>query len=187
MKHSLFALSTFALALLGLQPAMSKEQAAPMTHQQKIANAMSAAPAEISRNATIKDWPTKEGGELRVLRQGSNDWVCLPDDPSTSGNDPMCLDREWQQWAQAYMAKTKPQIQQAGIAYMLNTNAEVSNTDPYATGPTPHNQWHKIGPHIMLLMPDPTQLEGISSNPHSGGPYVMFKDTPYAHVMMPVQ
>jgi hypothetical protein len=69
MKHSLFAFSTVAFALLGLQRAMSKEQAAPMTHQQKIANAMSAAPAEISRNATIKDWPAKEGGELRVLRR----------------------------------------------------------------------------------------------------------------------
>ncbi|MDQ4146337.1 MAG: hypothetical protein M3120_01340 [Pseudomonadota bacterium] len=71
MKQFLFALSTVAFALLGLQPAMSKEQAAPMTHQQKIANAMSAAPAEISRNATSKEWPAKEGGALRVLRQGS--------------------------------------------------------------------------------------------------------------------
>jgi hypothetical protein len=185
--YRLFHVVDTSFALLGLQRAMSKEQAAPMTHQQKIANAMSAAPAEISRNATIKDWPAKEGGELRVLRQGSNNWVCLPDDPSTSGNDPMCLDRQWQKLIEAYMAKAKPQIQQAGIAYMLNTNAEVSNTDPYATGPTAHNQWHKIGPHIMLLMPDPKQLEGISGDPHSGGPYVMFKGTPYAHVMVPVQ
>ena len=170
MKHSLFALSIVAFALLGVQPAMSKEQAAPMTHQQKIANAMRAAPTEISRHATIKDWSAKQGGELHVLRQGSNAWVCLPDDPSTSGNGPVCLDRQWQQWAQAYMAKAKPHIQQVGIAYILNTNAEFSNTDPYATGPTARNQWHKIGPHIMLLMPDLKQLEGISSDPHSGGP-----------------
>ena len=66
----------------------------------------------------------------------------------------MCLDREWQKLIEAYMAKAKAQIQYAGIAYMLNTNAEVSNTDPYATGPTAHNQWHEIGLHIMLLIPD---------------------------------
>jgi len=29
-------------------------------------------------------------------------------------------------------------------------------------------------------------LEGISTDPHNGGPFVMWKGTPYAHVMIPV-
>ena len=38
----------------------------------------------------------------------------------------------------------------------------------------------------MILVPDKAMLEGISNDPNSGGPYVMWKDTPYAHIMVPV-
>jgi hypothetical protein len=38
----------------------------------------------------------------------------------------------------------------------------------------------------MILVPDPKMLEGISTDPQSGGPYVMYKGTPYAHIMVPV-
>jgi hypothetical protein len=39
---------------------------------------------------------------------------------------------------------------------------------------------------MMVLLPDPTQLEALSTNPNNGGAYVMWKGTPYAHIMMPV-
>jgi hypothetical protein len=42
------------------------------------------------------------------------------------------------------------------------------------------------GPHLMLIVPDPALLEGIPTDFNSGGPYVMWKGTPYAHVMVPV-
>ena len=42
------------------------------------------------------------------------------------------------------------------------------------------------GPHLMVIFPDPKMLEGISDDPNNGGPYVMWKGTPYAHVMVPV-
>ncbi len=38
----------------------------------------------------------------------------------------------------------------------------------------------------MILVPDPAMLEGISTDPDNGGPYVMWKGTPYAHIMIPV-
>ena len=41
----------------------------------------------------------------------------------------------------------------------------VSNTDPYATEPTADNDWVKEGPHLMILMPDPAALEGLSTDP----------------------
>jgi len=55
----------------------------------KIQNAMSAAPPAISRHATILDWPAKEGDQPMVLRKGTNEWTCFPDDPGTPGNDPI--------------------------------------------------------------------------------------------------
>ena len=39
----------------------------------------------------------------------------------------------------------------------------------------------------MVLVPDTAQLEGLLwADPHNGGPYVMWKGTPYAHIMVPV-
>jgi hypothetical protein len=37
----------------------------------------------------------------------------------------------------------------------------------------------------MVLLPG-LDYEGISTDPHNGGPYVMYADTPYAHIMVPV-
>jgi hypothetical protein len=179
--------ASFAIfALVTLEPGSSLAQVSSMTDEQKIANAMTAAPADISRNATIKDWPAKEGGEMRVLRKGSSDWVCFPDDPKSPGNDPSCLDKEWQKWFEAIMTKTKPSITTVGIGYGLSTNSEGSNTDPFATKATPQNEWHKVGPIIGLLLPDAQQLDGLPSSPDGAKPYVMYKGTPYAHVMVPV-
>jgi len=58
----------------------------------KIQNAMSAAPEGVSSDATIFDWSEKEGGDLVELKKGTNDWTCLPDTPSSPGNEPS-LDR----------------------------------------------------------------------------------------------
>jgi hypothetical protein len=62
----------------------------------------------------------------------------------------------------------------------------VSNVDPFAAGPTADNQWVVEGPHVMILLPDAKMLDSLTTDPNTGGPYVMWKGTPYAHVMMPV-
>jgi hypothetical protein len=157
-----------------------------MTRDQKIANAMSAAPAAVSAKATILDWPAKEGDTLPVLRAGGNGWNCLPDMPDTEGNDPMCLDASWMKWLEAYMSKTQPNISSVGIGYMVAPGgSHGSNTDPYAMKATGDNQWAHHPPHIMIVVPDLKSLESISTDPNNGGPYVMYKGTPYAHIMAP--
>ena len=37
----------------------------------------------------------------------------------------------------------------------------------------------------MLLLPDARALDGLSTDPTSGEPFVMWKGTPYAHLMIP--
>jgi hypothetical protein len=167
------------------------KQAAPkMTDAQKIKNAMSAAPAEISKKATIMDWPEKEGGQPKQLRAGTNGWVCFPNSPSEFGAasvaDPMCLDKQWQAWGDAWMSKKPPKVTGTGIAYMLKGDKGASNTDPFATGPTATNDWVVSPPHIMVLYSDLKMLDAFPTDPKSGGPWVMWKGTPYAHLMVPV-
>ena len=142
----------------------SAATAAAAGGQDKVANAMSAAPEAIARNATIMDWPEKEGGQPKQLRAGTNGWTCFPTSPAAAGaagEDPMCLDKEFAAWGEAWMSKKKPQLKNIGIAYMLRGDAGASNTDPYATKQTSDNQWVKAGPHLMVVSPNPALLEGL--------------------------
>lgn len=153
----------------------------------KIMSAMSAAPAMIAENATIRDWPSEEGGEMALLREGSNEYTCLPDMPSTPGTDPMCLDEPWLNWAGAWMNKTEPTYTEMGFGYMLQGGTPESNTDPYATGPTSDNEWMDEGvPHLMIIVPDAKMLEGLPVTSEDGGPWVMWRNTPYVHIMAPM-
>ena len=158
----------------------------PMTTAQKIATAMTAAPASIAAKATVLDWPAKEGEQPAVLRAGTNGWTCLPDMPDTKGNDPMCLDQPWMKWVDAYMSKKAPDIGHVGIGYMMAPGgAWGSNTDPYAVAESADNHWGHHNPHVMIVVPDVKTLVGISTDPDNGGPYVMYAGTPYAHIMAP--
>jgi hypothetical protein len=146
-----------------------------------VKNALSAAPEAIAMHATVAD------GAGNVLREGSNGWVCLPDDPERPGNSPMCLDEGWLAWADAWMNR-KPLVAPKTISfgYMLQGDFPTSNVDPYATAATADNEWIEDGgPHVMMLVPDLKMLEGMPTDPDNGGPYVMWRGTDFAHVMIP--
>jgi hypothetical protein len=150
---------------------------------------MAAAPDSISRAATIMDWPATQGGEFRQLRAGTNNYVCYPSTPGATGprallQDPMCLDPVFQQWAQAWLTKSPVNIRGVGFGYMLQGDRGASNTDPFATEPTATNNWLVAGPHVMVVAPS-GQLANLTATP-GRGPWVMWKGTPYAHVMVPV-
>lgn len=166
-----------AISLLALLFLSSVAYAA----EEKIENALSAAPASLSRNATVMDWDGK------VLRKGSNSYTCLPDIPDNGANDPWCIDESWLNLLDALKNKTKPTYTKVGIAYMLQGDGPVSNTDPFATSKTNDADWVEgLGAHLMILVPDHDMLTGISRDPHNGGPWIMWPDTPYAHLMIPI-
>ncbi len=172
----LLTLVVFWACQSGSTPAEAQAQKEAM-----IQEAMSAAPPKVAANATITDWG------MNVLREGNNGWTCLPSPPMlTEGAAPMCMDGPWMKWADAWANKKDFETDRIGISYMLAGDGGASNIDPYAEGPTDDNQWVQEGPHLMIIVPDPAMLEGISTDPYHGGPYVMWKGTPYAHIMVPV-
>jgi len=158
-----------------------------MDTAKKIRSASSAAPMAVSKDATIMDWPSTPDGKLVTLREGTNGWTCLPDTPSSPGPDPMCLDKQWMKWLNAYMSKTVPAIDGVGIAYMLQPGSYASNSDPFAGKPAPGEQWIKAPPHIMVLTPGKIDPAMFSSDPHSGAHWIMWGGTPYEHLMIPVK
>jgi hypothetical protein len=145
------------------------------------AAAESAAPSSLSKHATILN---RDG---QVVRIGSNGWMCLPDDPNTAGTDSICMNESWRNFMDALKNKKKPTYTQVGIAYMLQGDRPVSNTDPYATEPKPGDDWvDQLGAHIMVLLPDADTLKSVPTNPRNGGPWIMWAGTPYAHLMIPI-
>lgn len=147
-----------------------------------IKSATSAAPSSISEQATVMDW------DFKVIRKGSNGWTCLPDRSNTPGNDPWCVNDAWLNFLEAYKNKTQPSYKEIGFAYMLMGDTPVSNKDPYATKATGKEDWvTNLGPHLMLLVPDLAMLKNISTDHLNGGPWIMWPDTPYAHIMIPLE
>jgi ketosteroid isomerase-like protein len=149
-------------------------------------NTMSSAPSAIAEQATILGWPAKASDPMEILRKGTNAWTCIADWPASPGNDPECMDPMWMVWNDAYAAGKVPEITGPGIAYMLAGGSDPSNTDPMATAPAPGEEWVNSGPHLMLLVPGGFDANVFSTDPKSGGPYIMWDGTPYEHVMVPV-
>ena len=152
------------------------------SEERLIEDALSAAPPSIGGTATVMDW------NHRILRRGSGPYVCFPTPESSqpTGREPMCLDKVWIAWLEAW-AHAKPfKAEGVGIAYMLAGDAGASAIDPYASGPTPDNRWAVDGPHLMVIVPDVAKLDGLPTDANLGGPWVMWKGTPYVHIMIPI-
>jgi len=172
-----------ATVMLGCVAIAGPTVAAEPSKAALIRDALGAAPPSIASTVTVMDW------DHTVLRKGSGNYVCHPTPPdlrAKGGREPMCVDEVWEKWADAWINKKPFKADRVGIGYMLAGDAGASNTDPFATAKTADNQWVVEGPHTMVLVPDAAQLEGVSTDPKNGGAYVMWKGTPYAHIMVPV-
>ena len=147
----------------------------------KISRAQSAAPSDISADATIVDV------DGTVLRKGTNGWTCLPGVSLIPGDKhPMCNDKVWMKWMKAAAEGKIFSTKVIGISYMLQGDAMVNNDNPSATNKN-EGMWVEEGPHMMLLMPTREMIADLPRNPFSGGPYVMWDKTPLVHVMVPVE
>jgi hypothetical protein len=167
--------ATAALLALVAGSALADE-----SNEEKITRAMSAAPPAISGTATILD------NDGTVLREGSNGWTCLP---NTLPGDkaPICNDALWMKMMQALGSQAPFEADGIGISYMLqgDIGAGVSNSTPFHPDHKNAADYTEMGPHLMIIVPK-AMLEGIPHDPSSGGPHVMWGDTPYAHIMVPV-
>jgi len=194
MRSSRLTLSLLAASgLVLLQSACSKtaepQAPAPTTaavatpETDPVKSAMSAAPAAVGEKAAIVQ--AGADGAMKTLREGSNGFTCMPDNPATPGPDPMCMDGNAMKWAMAWIGHKPPPTDVPGVMYMLEGGTDASNVDPYST--KPDKDWIKTGPHVMVVG-SKALLAGYPSGPQpdTRAPYVMWAGTPYAHLMLPV-
>lgn len=164
----------------------AQTKSAPANTGARIANAESAGPQAIAKNATILDWPAKMGDEPVVLRKGSNGWTCFTDWPVTPANDPMCLDDVWMEWMQAGMQKRPAKIDRVGLAYMLQGGEAFDQRDPSRPSSPPGKKPYFVGPHVMVISPNPKELTGISHDVYNGGPFVEALERDHPIILIPV-
>jgi len=176
LRNTLLAALAGALSLVPNTAAA--QQMAPMSDSDYLAKVAMAAPAGVVKGATIV---RMDGGSMKVLQQGTNGFTCM-----IAGPDAMCADANAMKWAQAYLGHTTPP-DVVGFVYMLAGDGGASNTDPYARTQTPTNHWVQTGPHVMIVgSVVKTMGYPMGANASASGPYVMWPDTPYAHLMIPV-
>jgi hypothetical protein len=150
-----------------------------------IKGAISAAPKAIGEAATIVTFDATM--ETVVLRKGTNNITCIPDDPTTPTDDPVCTDENGLAWSIALMHHDPAPPPGIGFGYMLMGETAASNVDPFAAPPT-DGKWHQAGPHIMIM----NARDGSPGYPRPGlspdvaQPWVMWSGTPYEHLMIPV-
>lgn len=177
-KNMVMPLFVFAMAAAAA-PAFAEAPAGDAAYLAKIATA---APAAIVKAATIV--ATEKDGSTRTLQKGTNEFTCMTIPDGT----PMCADRNGMEWMHALMHKAAPP-DKVGFMYMLAGDTGTSNVVPGAAGPTADNHWIKTGPHVMILGPAVKQMVGYSRelDPNPATAYVMWRDTPYEHLMIPVR
>ena len=182
--NSMFCIS--ACLLLGLflsacQPIVAPVDSDPAQPaavdgvEDRIASAMSAGPPAVSQEATILDypegwpgnWPDEPAEALVELRPGTNGWTCLPNDITTPGNDPLCLNEVYLEVLKARFALVDSPSSGIGIGYMLQEGIPLGSP-----------------PHMMIFVPGSNDgLEAFGTEP-GPLPWVMFPDTTHQHLMI---
>jgi hypothetical protein len=143
----------------------------------KIRRALLSGPERITRDATVAEMNAR--GEMTVLRQGTNHWVCVPGNENIVGAADMCADPMGMRWMMDVIArKPRPSNTSPGLIYMLNGALQRSYTDPFdRTSPA-----IPIGPHWMIIWPFDAAAAGLPTVMRDAGTMVMFAGSPYAHL-----
>ncbi len=124
----------------------------------RIAKALSAGPAAITKEATVM---LLDG---TVLHQGTNGWTCFPNVGPRPESDPVCGDAVWKE----LLTREGPNIDKAasgpGISYMLASST----------------------PHLMVVVAEEGGFEGLNPTPGAGKTWIMWPDSPGRHAMIPI-
>lgn len=155
-----------------------------MSKEEQMKLAESAAPAHISKDATIMVFGAD--GKLMEAKKGTNGFTCIPDIDEQDVPDPFCGDAAAMQWADDMMKKAaKPTNTVPGIAYMAKGGWHWEKDGKIIMDKNePGAKRVKEPPHWMVFWPFDSKMSGLPSTPQKFGTYVMWDGTPFAHLMI---
>jgi len=155
-------------------------QQTPASDQAYLKRVMMAAPPQVVEQATVV---RMNGSSMETLKKGANEWICME-----ANGVPMCADPNAMEWIHAWQTHG-PATDKTGFIYMLAGDTGASNTDPWAKAKTADNHWIETGSHVMIVGAAAKTMVGYPRTPDADPtkPYVMWPDTPYEHLMIPVK
>lgn len=154
-----------------------------MSKAQRVALARSGAPASIGQGARVMDLDAD--GNLVELAPGTNDFTCVPDDPTTPKADPLCADpAAWEFVTSMLAGAPKPSNTVPGFSYMAKGGQHWEKDGKILMEKEDGARLVDEPPHWMLFWPFSSKETGLPSLPSGGPVYVMFDGTPYAHLMV---
>lgn len=169
------------------------------TPERQIAAAVSPLPLALRENATVLGY--KPDGKLVTLRKGSNDMVCLADDPAQKMYHVACyhtslepfMARGRELHARKLSHEVIDSLRLADIkAHRWSMPAKPAALYQYfasrdsideATGAVNGASYLYVV-YVPYATPAST---GISANPVEGGPWLMYPGKPWAHIMVQPQ
>ncbi len=177
------ALSLPALSLAAEGPKVKGNGIKGMSKEAMITLAESAAPSEISKDATVMI--PGEDGKLVEVKKGTNGFTCIPTVNNRPEPDPMCMDQAVGQWVNDLMSNApKPTNTVPGIGYMGKGGWHFEKDGKILMNEEPGSKAVKEPPHWMVMWPFDSKATGLPSGVNPLGAYVMFDGTPYAHLMV---
>lgn len=184
-------LSTFILVSLAATAAFAQK---PAPKKDQIALAILAAPEDRRDGAAVLGY--NESGELVELRAGSNEMICLADDPAKQEISVACyhedlepfmkrgrelsaqgltgMDRHRARWREVGEGKVSVPSQPRTL-YVLTGSSYDSKTGELADS---YLRWVIYSPYAT---PEST---GLSTEPSPGAPWLMYPGTAGAHIMI---
>lgn len=151
--------------------------------EEQIRVALSAAPPEIAKEATVKVYDAD--GKLIEAKKGTNGFVCYPDISNLSHPDPICNNPAAEQWFNDLLSgKEKPTNSTPGISYMAAGGWHFEKEGKIVMADGPGVKKVSEPPHWMVFWPFDSKMTGLPSHVNSLGTYIMFEGTPYAHLMV---
>ena len=194
--------STTFIAAAGLFIASARLGAQSPTYapaDRQIAAAVSSLPAPLRGNATVLGY--RQVGRLVTLRRGSNDMICLADDPAQKMFHVACYHRSLEPFmARGRELKAQHKSREAIDSIRLSD----VKAGRYAMPSKPAALYQYFAPRdsvdaatgavsgasylYVVYMPYATpETTGLTANPLDGGPWIMYPGKPWAHIMIQPQ
>lgn len=193
--------SGFALSVLLLAPIMLAGAQAPSYPPPafQIAAAVSPLPEKLRDGAKVLGYDA--GGKLVTLRQGTNDMVCIADDPSGKQFHVACYHNS----LEGFMARGREMhaLKKSREAIDSVRQNDVK-TGRYAMPSKPAGLYQYFAPrdsvnmetgvitgaqylYVVYTAYATNKTTGISEAPVDGGPWIMYPGSPFAHLMIQPQ
>jgi len=187
--------TTALLALAALTPCAASAADAPPPAAEQIAAAVQAAPESRREGAKVLGYDAE--GQLVVLREGSNDLVCLADTPGDEGFSVAC----YHESLEPFMARGR-ELRAQGVTGEARMKQRWQEADDgkLAMPKTPATLYVLTGsgfdaatgkvadPYLRYVVYTPwatPESTGLATSPSGpGAPWIMFPGTAGAHIMI---